>query len=186
MRARSCQNAAARKSDWQSERARRLHRLFSRIEADGAPVARTLRNFCSYWHGKIYRTDPARRTRLGYSTVRRLYYLWLRDGRSPQAVALHFHSGIRRIGEKFLAGFIRYASKPRGRLWLFPVWREYVAKHPAPVCYGTALRYFSAKQFKAIQTAYAQRDAANRQARRLRMDALALARQRLAGKRGPA
>jgi hypothetical protein len=79
--------------DWQRERAARLHRQFTRAHAAmarGCSLNDALRQFCNYWAGEAYRTDRSRRVQFSRSTLRRLFYHWRANGRTPAALALQF------------------------------------------------------------------------------------------------
>jgi hypothetical protein len=49
------------------------------------------------WKGRWYNADPARPIRFRLSTLRRLYYQWVKGGRVPEALALRYWRGNRKV-----------------------------------------------------------------------------------------
>ena len=79
--------------DWQKERASRLHLQFRRVETarqNGKSLKAALKRFSWYWRGERYRSDNSKQVRLSLSTLRRLYYVWVRDGKKPESIALRY------------------------------------------------------------------------------------------------
>jgi hypothetical protein len=91
--ARGATRARPSLSSWQAERLRVLRQRCRVIDAArkrGRSVERSCRLLAWYWHKKTFRCDPSRRFRISHQTLRRLYYAWLKSGRSDSALMLHY------------------------------------------------------------------------------------------------
>ena len=83
------------KKRWQRERAIRVHRFFETIERRrqrGMKLSKAF-HWLRWWcrqPDRVYRCDPSRRMRLSPGTLKRLYYKWRRDGRTPEALKLEY------------------------------------------------------------------------------------------------
>jgi hypothetical protein len=102
------------KSQWQSERAARLHRICQLIQkrvAKGQPLLRAIRTFSRRWNGLPFRTDPSHRYALNVSTLYRHWRKWRLFGETPAAFRLHYFSAARRIPAPVLVRFVDLVSK---------------------------------------------------------------------------
>lgn len=103
-------------SGWQNERAARLHRQFQRVEVarlKGKSVKAALSQFCWYWRGERYRSNPRITVQFSLPRVRTLFYQWRANGRTPEAIALHYRPGNRRIiTRREIARFVGITATP--------------------------------------------------------------------------
>lgn len=106
----------SKSDDWKKEDANRLHRKFITLEAKrktGKSVNELLTWFSWFWKGKAYRSATNIRVRYSIPTLRRRYYIWRNNGRTPQALALKYCPGNRRVVKQSeIARFVRQAATP--------------------------------------------------------------------------
>jgi hypothetical protein len=85
-------------TNWQWEYAHRLARIFRCVDrglASGKPLHGILVWFAWRWKGRHYSSDPSRRIRFGYGTLRRKYREWKAAGRNPEALALRYRAPVK-------------------------------------------------------------------------------------------
>ena len=103
-------------SGWQIERSNRLHRQFRRVEAarlTGKSVKSALVQFCWYWRGERYRSNSRVKVQFSLPRVRTLFYQWRANGRTPEAIALKYRPGNRRIvTRREVSRFLHHAAAP--------------------------------------------------------------------------
>ena len=83
---------------WQRERLQRLARIcrcLDRGQAGGKRLHEMLVWFTWRWKGRHYKSDPKRRIRLGYGTLKRLYRRWKASGGNPAALALNYRAPVK-------------------------------------------------------------------------------------------
>jgi hypothetical protein len=86
--------------NWKRERIQRATRIFRCLErgrARGKSLAGMLVKHAWRWRGRHFKADPARRIHFRKSTLLRLYYQWVKGGRKPEALALHYRCGNQKI-----------------------------------------------------------------------------------------
>jgi hypothetical protein len=122
------------KSQWQSERAARLHRICEFIKArvaKGQPLLRAIRTFSRRWNQKPFKSDPSHRYALNVSTLYRHYRKWRLFGETPAAFRLNYFSTARRIPAPVLVRFVELVSKQE-----FPsfraAWQAFCVKGQKP------------------------------------------------------
>lgn len=100
--------------DWQTERARILHRICKgiarRIEA-GQTLTKSVRWFSWYHRRRQYRMAPRKRRRLSRGTLVRLWYRW-KANPSPGAFKLNFKSGLPPIPSALIREFLSRCAAP--------------------------------------------------------------------------
>jgi hypothetical protein len=66
-----------------------------RGQAGGKRLHEMLVWFTWRWKGRHYASDPKRRIRLGYGTLKRLYRRWKASGGNPAALALNYRAPVK-------------------------------------------------------------------------------------------
>lgn len=92
-----------------------MHRQFKRVEAarrKGKSVKKALVHFCWYWRGERYRSNPRIKVQFSVQRLRTLFYQWRNNGRTPQALALHYRPARRVVKRTEIARFVRHAAAP--------------------------------------------------------------------------
>lgn len=94
--------------------------------------------------------------RMAFGTALALFHRWRAAGRTPDALRLRYDTyrpDQFRVSKGLLASFLSYCSSPRVQSFQ-ATWREFAAKcvPPPPVTSGTIARYFSAGQYRALQS----------------------------------
>jgi hypothetical protein len=101
---------------WQWERARRLHRLFRRVEkaqASGKSARASFVKFSKRWHGHAYHCDPARRIQAATGTLYPLFRHWQDNGRSPAAMLLDYQPLRSSVPRDMLSRFVDFCAIPQ-------------------------------------------------------------------------
>ena|ERR1035438_7442928 len=83
---------------WQREyvyRAARICRCLDCGLANGKRLHEMLVWFTWRWKGRHFKSDPKRRIRLGYGTLKRLYRRWKVSGGNPAALALNYRAPVK-------------------------------------------------------------------------------------------
>ena len=134
---------------WQRERARRLHRLFLRLEAriaSGLNQRRALKWIGWFYNSKprFYRCERSRQVRFSKATIKREFYRWRNGGRIADALALRYRPGRERLPASEVQTFARLCLAPmvcsmRGAYQILP--------RPAGTC--SAFRHSLSRSFLA-------------------------------------
>src|ERR1022692_4165016 len=94
---------------WQRERAAKLHRICLCVNgriARGQRLLKVIGWFAWDHRDKTYRADSTRRFRISKSTLLRLFHLWRRSGKQPDAFRLGYRSGREKLDRKQLIKFL--------------------------------------------------------------------------------
>jgi hypothetical protein len=101
---------------WQAERAKRLHRICSSIEARvarGEKKRRLIQWFAWYWKGRSYKCDPSRPLRFSRCTIERAFHLWKKGGQIAASLRVHYQPRRTILTAPILERFIDFcASRP--------------------------------------------------------------------------
>lgn len=145
---------------WESERARRLHHVCQRLDAQFAPgrrgIGKIWRREARRLDGKPFRTAPGRRWQMSASRLRNLFYIWRRRGRTASVFSIRWD----RCGRPLVTGdFIRalaiQCSAP-GVASIRAGYARLAARRAAkggrmPVTYCTARRYMPLALLREVQ-----------------------------------
>jgi hypothetical protein len=150
---------------WQRERAHRLHRKFTRVEQAmqrGQSLDKALYQFHWFWRGQRYRSDHTKRVRFSMAGLRRLFYHWKSNGRTPDALRLNYRGLPPSVPAPVLCRFVDFSAALQ-----FPhmktAWREFARRKgafgrgrrgskPVVVTYRQLQSLFSGKKFAALQS----------------------------------
>src|ERR1035438_2144549 len=160
---------------WKREyvyRAARIFRCMDRGQAGGKRLHEMLVWFTWRWKGRHYKSDPKRRIRLGYGTLKRLYRRWKASGGNPAALALNYRAPVKvrqglavEFARVCISSDVRSFTEAHGRLPR-PVatWFAYRLSLP-PMLRRRVVGLFAARRLGACRASKA-RAAVNRFARR--------------------
>jgi hypothetical protein len=101
--------------EWWEERTATLHRICRCIDAGMAKRKSLHKQFVRFvrtWDGRPYRTDPTRRLRLKYGSLRGVYYRWKNGGKSPEAIALRYCCPKQKLVREDVLGLARLCLAP--------------------------------------------------------------------------
>lgn len=159
-------------SDWQTERASRLHRACLALETaikNGGKICKSIRHVASGHNARQFKSDASRRMQLSAPTLRRMWQVWRRGGRLPSAFRLKYRPVRAAIPAPVLIRFTQFVAATR-QPSLKKAWqnfsnrpgsfcRAHNSRKPVKISYCQLCRYFTAANFyrlqahlKAIQT----------------------------------
>jgi hypothetical protein len=100
-------------SDWQAERAAKLHRACLSVQAAvqrGEKLGRSLYRVSRRLNGQPYKCDPSRRVALSAITMRRIWDVWRRGGEVPAALRLNYSFANRIVYAPLLIRFVNFCA----------------------------------------------------------------------------
>lgn len=115
------------KNNWQTDRAQLLQRACLSLQTailNGGKVCKTLQRVARRYHGRCFKSDPARQLRLSPLTLRRAWNAWRRSGQLPRAFQLNFHNGGNVIPSPLLVRFTNYCARRQFRS-LKSAWQKF-------------------------------------------------------------
>ena len=107
------------------------------------------------YHGRNYKTDPARRIALAPGTLQEAYYKWKRAGELPTAFRLNYHICTPPISRTLMLRFLEFCAV--NRLPTIKVaWHQFSnakrnARQAAGIAYGQLGYLFSTADFRLMQ-----------------------------------
>jgi len=117
-------------SNWQAERAKTLQRACLSIRAAiqrGEPIGRSIHRVAKCYHGRPFKSDPARCLALSSKTLRRHWDLWRRNGELPAAFKLKSSARPSAMKAHVLIRFVNFCAAARHKS-MRAAWLEFSSR----------------------------------------------------------
>jgi hypothetical protein len=136
---------------WRRERVQRLSRICRCLDrglAAGKRLRRMVRFHAWRWRGRHFKCDPTRAIHFKASTIRRVYRMWRKGGRTPAALALRYRCGNQKVSTSQVVELSKTCLAPETKSF-----SQAYRKLKAPGATESAFRYATPAPLRAALAA---------------------------------